>query len=63
MKYTWIMNLGTITQFDGDKYQIVENKYIMDKTTGQMMLITNIHHEVDKYLDRSDKYIFITETF
>lgn len=63
MEYTWIVNLGTITQFDSDKYQIVEDKYIMDKTTGQMMLITNTHLEVDEYLNRSDKYIFITETF
>lgn len=66
-EYTWIINLGTMIPFDSDHYKLIEedidHKYIMDMTTGQIMLIVYAHYEVDESINRSDEYLFVTETF
>lgn len=65
---TYIINLGTIEEFNeykheintdknGDSYLITKGKY------NKMSYITDVKIEVDDYLQKIDEYIFVTNTF
>ena len=65
---TYIVNLGTIEEFNVYKHEIKtdddNNSYILTKGRyNKISYMTNVYFEVDDYLQRIDEYIFITDTF